>query len=187
MYGEMAQLRAKARALRDDADELRSRASAIRAQADGLASTSKAADAVRRRVRESAAELGQKARLLDEAADALDAHAKAVDAVKAQIAEAERVARDLWSRAAHLAANVVNSVKDVAVGAVNGLMQVVGAAASGEPDHVRVSVHELGGQQVSDGQVASARSFIAQVPSPPPSGSKDWIDVRGAAIRNGVG
>ncbi|MBP1303090.1 hypothetical protein JOD95_003166 [Curtobacterium sp. 1310] len=29
MYGEMAQLRAKARALRDDADGLRSRASAL--------------------------------------------------------------------------------------------------------------------------------------------------------------
>lgn len=187
MYGEMAQLRAKARALRDDADGLRSRASALVAQADGLSSAGKAADAVRRRVQESGTELGKKAQLLDEAADALDAHAKAVDAVKAQIAEAERIARHLWNQAAHLAANVVNAVKDVALNAVNGFTQVIGAAGSGEPDHVRVSVHELGGQQVSDGQVASAKSFIAQVPSPPPSGSKDWIDVRGAAIRNGVG
>lgn len=183
----MSQLRAKARSLRDDADGLRSRASALVTQAGGLASSSKAADAVRARVQDAGADLGKKAQLLDEAAAALESHAKAVDAVKAQIAEAERVARDLWNQASNLVANVVNTVKDVASHAVDGLMNVIGAAVSGKPDEVRVSVHELGGQIVSDGQVASARAFIAQVPAPPASGSKDWIDVRGAAVRNGVG
>lgn len=187
MYGEMANLRAKARTLRDDAAGLRSRASGLVAQADALSSSSKAADAVRRRVHESGAELGKKAQLLDDAAEALEAHAKAVDAVKAKIAEAERIARDLWNQASSLVANVVDRVKDVASGAVNGLMNVVGAALSGNPDEIRVSVHEVNGREVSSSEVSSARAFIGQVPVPPAAGSKDWLDVRGAAMRNGVG
>jgi chromosome segregation ATPase len=187
VYGEMSNLRAKARALRDDADGLRSRASALVAQAEALSSSSKAVEGVRARVRESGAELGKKAQLLDDAAAALEAHAKAVDTVKAQIAEAERIARDLWNQASNLVANVVDTVKDVASTAVNGFMNVLGAAMSGNPDQIQVSVFMAGGREVSSSQVSSAQSFIAQVPAPPESGSKDWIDVRSAASRNGIG
>jgi uncharacterized protein YukE len=187
MYGDMSHLRAKARTLRAHADELRARSASVAGDTASMSWNSRAGDALRSRVRETHDALGQRARALDDAAAALEAHAASVDHVKDEIAAAERVASSILQSAYSLVSNVVHKVEDVAHSAVSGLMSVVGNAINGAPDAVRVAYYAVGGQPVSSVSVDSAKTLVARVPVPPPTGSKDWITVRAEAQRAGLG
>jgi uncharacterized protein (DUF3084 family) len=187
MYGDMSQLRAKARTLRAHADDLRARSATVASDAGSMSWNSRAGDALRSRVRDTHDALGQRARALDEAAAALEAHAAAVDHVKDEIAAAERVASSILAAAQHLVANVVHKVEDVAQTAVSGLMSIVGNAVNGAPNAVRVAYYALGGQQIPASSVDQAKTLVARVPVAPPTGSKDWLEVRAEAQRAGLG
>lgn len=139
--------------------------------------SSSAGDALRSRVREVALDLGSQAHLLDDAAAALEAHARAVDDTKAAIATAQRWVSDAWDRAAHIAFNAVEVVKDVVHTAVTGFMRILGAVATGDLDRVRVAVFTLGGHEIGREQVQQAKTVVGAVPALPQAGSKDWLDL----------
>lgn len=177
MYGEMSQLRARAADLRGNAVEMRARAKSLIAQSESMTWSSHAGDILRSRIHEVALDLGRQAQSLDDVASALEAHARAVDSVKADIAAAEKWVTVAWGRALSTATHTVEVVRDVVHNAVSGLMHVVGAAASGDVDKVRVSVLTLAGHEISRTDVQTAKSVVGTVPSLPPSGAKDWLDL----------
>jgi hypothetical protein len=177
MYGEMRQLRARASVLRDNGDEIRARAKSLLAQAESMSWSSKAGDALRASIRNLAHDLGGQAQLLEDAATALEVHARAVDETKALIAATQKWVSDAWNRAAHVAFNAVEVVKDVAHASVTGFMRVLTAAVSGDVEKVRVAVFTLSGHEIDREQVLQAKTVVATVPALPPVGSKDWLDV----------
>ena len=177
MYGDMNRLRARAAALRQNGDEMRARARSLLAQAESMTWSSNAGDIFRDRIRVIALDLGSQAQFLDDTAAALELHARTVDGVKAAITNAQKWVSDAWSRAAHIALNAVEVVKDVVHTAVTGFMRVLGAVASGDLDKVRVAVFTIGGQEVPREQVQQAKTILGTVPALPQAGSKDWLDL----------
>jgi uncharacterized protein YukE len=177
MYGDMSRLRTRASELRHNADEMRARAKSLLAQAESMSWSSSAGDALRARIRRIALDLGSQAQSFDDAATALDAHARSVDDVKAAIADAQRWVSDAWNRAAHIAHNAVEVVKDVVHSAVTGFMRVLGAVASGDLDKVRVAVFTIGGHEIPRAQVQQAKTVVGTVPALPRADSKDWLDL----------
>ncbi len=89
MYGEMASVRARARALREIADELTARARELSVQTDRMVWRSRAGDAFRDQLRVLAGEIGGHASALQSAADALERHASAVEGTKRAIQDAQ--------------------------------------------------------------------------------------------------
>lgn len=177
MYGDTEALRARAASTRADADMLRTRAAGLLTDAAVMGWNSPAGELMRTRLQETADTLGRQATALEDVAASLDTHIRSVKQVRAAIAEAEHFVTDAWSRAANIAWNAVEVVRDVAEGAVTFAMRLIGPALA-TPGMVSVSVYELAGREVSSDEVSRAHSLVGVIPRLPPSGSRDWLDLQ---------
>ncbi len=125
MYGEMVSLRARARALREIADELTARARTLSDQTDGMKWRSPAGDAFRDQLRVLVGDLASHASALQTAADALERHASAVDGAKRAIQDAQS-----WVTARlNDAVRTVRAAGETTVGAFEHAMAAAGRNA----------------------------------------------------------
>ncbi len=187
MYGDTAQIRQRANLLRAEATAARGRAGSILTGLSTMGWNSRAATVFTTQAEAIVEDLQRIATELDGAAQRLDEHARAVDEVKEAIRQAQEWVEDRLADARNIAVNVVHSVRDVAEGAVSGLMRIVGAAIDGAVGMVRVSVYTLWGHEVSESQVRRAQAITSAVPSTPVRGSKEWLDLRNRFTSNGWG
>ena len=89
MYGEMVSVRARAKALREIADELAGRARSLSVHSEGMTWRSHAGDAFRDQLRMTVGDIGAQASALHDAAEALERHASSVDNTKRAIQDAQ--------------------------------------------------------------------------------------------------
>lgn len=163
MYGNIIHLRSRAGAVRADATDLRARAASLLVQAESMSWSSSAGDALRARVRDVGGGLGSQAQALDDAATALEAHVRAVEEVKQAIQAAAQLVSEVWGRAQHITANVVEVAKDVVEAEVTQFSRIVGTTVQFGMDMVRVNVFTLAGQEIADTVVDHARTVLGTV------------------------
>lgn len=126
MYGEIGSVRARARALREIAEELASRARSLCVESEGVAWRSPAGDAFRDQLRMIASDIGAQATALHNAAEALERHASAVDRAKSAIQDAQAWVTTRLNEAAH----AVRQAGEATVGAVE---HAIASAARNAP------------------------------------------------------
>ncbi|SEN55836.1 hypothetical protein [Cryobacterium luteum] len=177
MYGDMSAVRIDASYLRARAEAMRSRALQLTAQAEAMSWNSAAAQVFRTQITLTADDIGRTAATLDAAADALGTHARAVDDVKALIVQAQAWAAERLDEARSIASNAVKVIQDVAENAVTSFMTVVNSAVDVVTKTVQVSVYKLANIDIAESVVTHAQDVMRTIPSPPSTGSKDWLDV----------